>query len=128
MPSDATIINLVGDSMANMFAKCGVPEHIIVNNDKEAILDYGTFAFSVKNKTVTASFFFQDWKGTIKGVKYGDDRQNLSRCWGAVSDVKAKREGKTFDAYGWELTEPKANFWLYFDNDKVSRVQITVRK
>jgi hypothetical protein len=60
LPTDDTIINLVGDSLANMFAKCGVPEEIFVNNDKVAILDFGSFAFSVKSKTVTAAFFFKD--------------------------------------------------------------------
>ena len=130
LPTDETIIKLCGDSLANMFAKCGVPEEIIVNNDKAAILDYGSFAFSVKEKAVTGSYFFPSWKGTFKGAKYGDTKEQVVKILGdGYSDVKGKTgAGKDFEAYGWDLPEQKATFWLYFTDDKVSRVQITLKK
>ncbi len=126
LPTDDTIINLCGDSLANMFAKCGLPESVFANNSKMAILDYGSYGFSVDKKKVTVSYFFDGWKGTIKGVKFGDTKEHVVEVLGSgYSDVK----GKTFQAYGWELKEPKATFWLYFDDDdKVSRVQITQKK
>ncbi len=125
LPTDETIINLVGDSLANMFAKCGEPEMVYANNAKMAILDYGSFGFCVDKKKVTVSYFFKDWKGTIKGVKFGDTKEHVVEVLGkGYSDVK----GKDFQAYGWELKDLNANFWLYFDDDKVSRVQITLKK
>ena len=122
LPTDDTIIKLSGDSMANMFAKCGVPDDIFVNGDKDAILDYGTFGFAVKKKIVTCSYFFDGWKGTFKGVKFGDTKEQAVKVIGT-----GYREvtGKDFDAYGWELKDQKATFWLYFTDNKVDRVQIT---
>lgn len=130
LPSDETIIKLCGDSLANMFGKCGVPVAIVVNADKMAILDYGSFAFSVKDKTVTGSYFFPSWQGTFKGAKYGDTKEQVVKVLGSgYSDVNGKTgAGKDFEAYGWELPEQKATFWLYFTDDKVSRVQITLKK
>jgi hypothetical protein len=128
LPTDDTIIKLCGDSLANMFAKCGVPDEITVNGDKLPVLIYGPFAFTVKTKKVTGSFFFDDWKGTFKGVKYGDTKDQTARVLGSgYSDVKGKgSDGKDFEAYGWPLKDQKATFWLYFTDDKVSNVQITL--
>jgi len=121
--TDDTIIKLCGDSLAKMFAQCGVPEQIFVNGDNAAILYYGSFGFSVKNKSVTGSFFFEDWKGTIKGAKFGDTKEQVVKVLGSdYRDVK----GKDFEAYGWELKEQKATFWLYFTDNKVDRVQIAL--
>jgi hypothetical protein len=123
LPSDDTIIKLCGDSLANLFAKCGTPDTITVNGDKHAVLIYGPFGFTVKNEKVLGSYFFDDWKGTFKGVKYGDAKDQTVTVLGkGYSDVK----GKDFEAYGWPLKEQKATFWLYFTNDKVSNVQITL--
>jgi hypothetical protein len=123
LPSDDTIIKLCGDTLANLFAKCGTPDTITVNGDKHAVLIYGPFGFTVKNEKVLGSYFFDDWKGTFKGVKYGDAKDQTVTVLGkGYSDVK----GKDFEAYGWPLKEQKATFWLYFTNDKVSNVQITL--
>ncbi|HEX4000842.1 MAG TPA: hypothetical protein VHX65_20005 [Pirellulales bacterium] len=127
MPTDDTIIKLCGDSLANMFAKCGVPEEITVNGDNLAVLIYGPYAFTVKGKKVIGSFFFDDWKGTIKGVKYGDTKDQSVKVLGkGYSDVNGKgSDGKPFEAYGWNDKSQKATFWLYFTDGKVSNVQVT---
>jgi len=127
LPTDATIVALCGDTLANVFAKCGVPEEITVNGDNLPVLLYGPFAFTVKNKTIVGSFFFDDWKGTIKGVKYGDAKDQAVKVLGkGYEDVKGKgSDGKPFEAYGWDDKTQKATFWLYFTDDKVSNIQIT---
>jgi len=127
-PTDDAIIKLCGDSLANMFAKCGLPHEITVNGDNAAVLIYGPFAFTVKNKLVTGSFFFDDWKGTIKGVKYGDTKTVVVNVLGSgFRDVKGTgSDGKPFESYAWDDKNQKATFWLYFTDDKVSNVQITL--
>jgi hypothetical protein len=129
LPSDQTIIDLCGGQIADMFAKCGVPDAITVNGDNFAVLIYGPYAFTVKNKKIHGSFFFDDWKGTIKGVKYGDTKDQVVQVLGkAYSDVKGKgsSDAKPFEAYGWDNKDKKVTFWLYFTDDKVSNVQITL--
>jgi hypothetical protein len=127
-PSDATIIDLCGGHIADMFAKCGVPDAITVNGDNVAVLIYGPYAFTVKNKKILGSFFFDDWKGTIKGVKYGDTKDQVVKVLGAgYSDVKGKgSDGKPFEAYGFDNKDKKVTCWLYFTGDKVSNVQFTL--
>jgi len=121
-PTDATIIKLCGDSLANMFAKCGLPQNIYVNGDNLAILGYGPFGFAVNNKTVTRCYFFGDWTGAINVTKIGDTKDSVVKALGSgYCDVK----GNGFEAYGWTLTEPKVTFWAYFTDNKVDQVQIT---
>jgi hypothetical protein len=124
-PSDDTIIKLCGDTIANMFAKCGTPDTITVNADKVAVLIYGNYGFTVNRDKVLGSYFFDDWKGTFKGVKYGDTKDAAVKALGkSYKEVKGK--DNSFDAYGWPLTDQKCTFWLYFTDDKVSNVQITL--
>ena len=128
-PSDETIIKLCGDSIANLFASsAALPVTITVNGDKVAVLIYGPFGFTVNEKTVNGSYFFDDWKGPFKGVKYGDSKDQAVKVLGkGFKDVKGKgSSGKDFEAYGWPLKEQKSTFWLYFTDDKVSNVQITL--
>jgi hypothetical protein len=123
LPSDETIIKLCGDMLANMFAKCGTPDTITVNGDKVAVLIYGPYGFTVNRDKVVGSYFFGDWKGTFKGVKYGDTKDQAVKVLGnKFKDVK----GKDFEAYAWPLPDQKATFWLYFTDDKVSNVQVTL--
>lgn len=126
LPSDDTIINLCGDTLAHVFEKCGLPKEITVNGDNLAVLHYGPFAFTVKGKHVEGSFFFDDWSGTIKGIKYGDTKNQTVTVLGrGYQEVTGKgSDGKPFDAYGWDDKQAKRTFWLYYTDDKVSNVQI----
>ncbi len=122
--TDDTIINLCGSRLPKLFAQCGNPDQIFVNDDKKAILDYGNFGFRVEDKTITGCYFFDGWKTTFKGVKFGDTKDQTVKVLGkSFEEVK----GKGFDAYGWELKDLGATFWLYFTDDKVSSVQITLK-
>lgn len=127
-PTDDTIIKLCGGTISDMFAKCGVPQEITVNGDNLAVLIYGPYAFTVKNKKVRGSFFFDDWKGTIKGIKYGDTKDQAVKALGSgFSDVKGtSADGKPFEAYGWDDKSQNSTFWLYFTDGKVSNVQVTL--
>jgi hypothetical protein len=58
-------------------------------------------------------------------VKFGDTKEHVVEVLGKGYD---EVKGKTFEAYGWELKDLKATFWLYFDDDKVSQMQITLKK
>jgi hypothetical protein len=124
--TDATIIGLCGDSLANLFAKCGPPADIFVNDDKLPILTYGAYGFRVENKVVTGSYFFKAWTGSFNGINRGDTKdQAIKVLGGTYKEIK----GKDFDAFGWTLPAKKAVFWLYFTKDgKVDYPQVVLDK
>jgi hypothetical protein len=61
-------------------------------------------------------------------VKYGDTKSQVVNVLGnGFNDVKGTgSDGKPFESYGWEDKNQKVTFWLYFTDDKVSNVQITL--
>jgi hypothetical protein len=126
-PTDDKIIAQVGDRLAKVFARFGTPEDVWGNKGKEGILSYWSFAFAVKDKTITACFFAEgSWKGTVRGIKFGDTREQVVKTLGGnYTEVK----GADFNSYGWELKEQNAKFWVYFDKDnKVNQMEVTLQK
>ena len=123
IPTDDVIIKLCGDTLTSMFARCGTPVEIFVNDDKQAIVGSGQFGFRVKEKTVTGCCFFQSWTGSFKGSKCGDSKdQAVKTLGGTYKEIK----GKDFDAFGWKLAAQKSTFWLYFKNDKANYPQVVL--
>src|SRR4051794_13095769 len=78
-PSDKAIIEMCGGRLRKVFDQFGAPIDVYVSGTKKdsVSLDYGPYAFRVLDKTVRTCFFYDDWKGTIKGIKIGDDRDSV---------------------------------------------------
>jgi hypothetical protein len=124
-PTDSVIIGLCGDTLANLFAKCGPPADLFVNDDKLPILNYGAYAFRVQNKVVTGCYFFEAWTGSFNGVKRGDTKEQAIKVLGGTY---TESKGKDFDAFGWDLPAKKVRLWLYFKDGKVDYPQIVLEK
>jgi hypothetical protein len=124
-PTDGEVIGLCGERMAKVFDRFGSPEDIRVSGDNDGgiDLDYGAFGFKIKGKTTTACFYWHDWKGPVKGVKIGDDKEQVIKTLGANKQVFKHPDG--LEDYGWELNTPNAVLWVYFDKDsKVKMIDV----
>ena len=127
-PSDASIIDMCGARLAKVFAQFGNPEEVYCiraskpENDTVA-LEYGSFNFRVRDKVVRICTFFSGWKGTIKGIKIGDSREQTVSVLGPKQDSFKNEDG--WDDYGWDLKASDAVLWIVFDkDDKVRTVTV----
>ncbi len=130
--TDTTVINLCGARLAKMFAQCGTPIDLRVKRgekpeEDEVLCNYGTYAFRVRDKQVRTCFLWIDWKGTIKGIKIGDTREDVVKVLGKPYIIEKNKDGVITD-YGYELKELDADFFANFDKDgKVWRVEISLK-
>ena len=130
--ADATIINLCGGRLSKMFAQCGTPVDLRVKRgetpaEDDVLCDYGTYAFRVRDKLVRTCFFWVDWKGTVRGIKIGDRREDVVKVLGKAPTTDKDKDGRV-TAYGYEIKDLDADFFVNFDNDgKVWRVEISLK-
>src|ERR1043165_5391416 len=71
-PSDASVIEMCGGGLKKGFAQIGAPQDVYPSGGEKndsVTLDYGPFAFQVREKIIRICYFRSQWKGTIKGIK-----------------------------------------------------------
>ena len=74
--------------LAKLFATFGIPDDVRAYReddqakDDTVVLDYGAYGFKVRKKTVRNCLFWPNWKGTIKGIKIGDSRDDVAKVLG----------------------------------------------
>jgi hypothetical protein len=130
--TDATVINLCGGRLSKMFAQCGTPVDMKVKRgstpaEDDVLCDYGTYAFRVRDKLVRTCFLWIDWKGTVKGIKIGDTREDVVKVLGKPYIVEKDKDGVITD-YGYDLKDLDADFFANFNKDgKVWRVEISLK-
>jgi hypothetical protein len=123
-PTDTQVMSACGGRLARVFAQFGTPSDARVADSKDAIiLDYDSFAFMVRDKTVRVCYFWSAWNGTVKGIKIGDTREATVKVLGAQKRADKNSDG--VDDYGWEMRDYDATLWVVFDKDnKVTRIQL----
>jgi len=116
-PAADAVLSLCGARLAKVFDRVGVPEDVEASGDDDGgvDLDYGAFGFKIKDKTATACFFWKDWKEPVKGVKFGNTKDQVIKILGATKRVFKHKDG--LEDYGWDLKEPDAVLWVFFDKD-----------
>ncbi len=116
-PTDGDVIHLAGARLARVFAKFGAPADMFVadagTDDASVCLDYGSFGFFVRNKSVTTVLFWQDWTGSACGASIGDTADALVQKLGKADNIEAGDNGT------------QRLYWDYKANDEVMRLQIT---
>jgi hypothetical protein len=130
-PTDDAIIDTCGVRLARLFARFGAPQDILAKrgsmpNEDDVLLDYGSFLFRIRDKTVRNCFFLNDWKGPIRGIKIGDSTDEAKKVLGAPRVAYKNKDGTT--DYQYDLKDLDATFWANFDKDgKLKRVEIDLK-
>jgi hypothetical protein len=132
--TDATIINLCGARLSKLFAQLGPPENVRPERgdkpeEDDVFFDYGAAGFGckVRNKAVPVCFFFKDWKGTVRGIKIGDSREDVVKVLGNATTTVKDKNG-VITAYGYDLKELDAYFFANVDETgKVWRVEVSLK-
>jgi hypothetical protein len=95
--------------------------------DDEVYCDYEAYGFKVRNRIVRVCFFWEEWKGPIRGIKIGDSREDVVRVLGKAPTTVKDKDGVVI-AYGYKLKDMGANFFANFDkNGKVVRVEVSLK-
>ena len=133
-PTDEDIINMVGGRLFKLFAQFGTPEDLRTVRSEETpemdtvLLEYGAFAFNVRQKTVQACYFLTGWKGKIKGINLGDSREQVVKALGDEYENSEIKNDDGVHDYLWELKENGGVLWVTFDkNDRVKRVAVVLK-
>jgi hypothetical protein len=127
-PTDEAIINTCGSRLVKVFAQFGTPVDLFPQRGNQpdgdsVTLDYGTFGFQIRQKTVQACFFWAEWPGTIKGFKIGSTRAEVVKLLGDSNKTFKNSEGT--EDLGWNRADLDAVFWVDFDKDnKVRKVEV----
>ena len=130
--TDATIINLCGGRLSKVFAQCGTPVDLRAKRgsspaEDDVLCDFGTYAFRVRDKQVRTCFFWIDWKGTVKGIKIGDTREDVVKVLGKPYIIEKDKDGVVTD-YGYDLKDLDSDFFANFDKDgKVWRFEVSLK-
>jgi hypothetical protein len=132
--TDTTIINLSGARLSKLFAQVGLPDNIRPERgakpeEDNVFFDYGAAGYGckVRSKVVYACFFFKDWKGTVRGIKIGDSREDVVKVLGKAPTTVNDKNGAV-TAYGYELKDLDADFFANFDETgKVWRVEVSLK-
>jgi hypothetical protein len=129
-PSDDAVTNLCGERLARMFAQFGTPTDAYALRGSTPDLDgviftYGTYAFTVRDKTVHTCWFMSGWTGTIKGIKIGDSQQDVEKVLGTTHQTDKTTSQSTLGDFGFDLKDLDAVFWAEFDkNNKVYQIEV----
>jgi hypothetical protein len=129
-PTDEMIINACGTRLVKVFAKFGQPSDLYPyrgdTTDKDGVtMDYGLFTFSFRDKIIRSCFFWQQWTGTIKGIKMGDSRQDVEKALGTNHQTDKADAVSAGGDYGFDLKDLGVTLWFDFDqNDKVNKVEV----
>ena len=127
--TDATIIDICGGRLAKMFAQFGPPSHILAirgdtPDEDDVLCDYESYMFRVHDKVIRFCFFRTDWKGTIRGIKIGDSREDVVKVLG-TAPITVKDKNGVITAYGYRMKDLDVQFHADFDEEgKVKRVEI----
>jgi hypothetical protein len=128
-PTDAAIIETCGGRLKKVFAQYGPPQDVYASGGEKndsVTLDYGPFAFQVREKIVRICFFRSQWKGAIKGIKIGDTRDSVVKAMG--EKYTTAKNADEVDDYAWELKDQDADLWVIFDKEsKVASVQVELK-
>ena len=129
-PTDKAIIGIRGSAFAKVFAQFGLPGDITAvrrsTRSKDGVLlDYGAFGFLVRHKVVDACFFWSDWKGSIRGIKMGDSRENVVKVLGSKPRYTIRDKDNAITAYGYDLKGSDVCYFANFDDHgKLDKVEI----
>ena len=131
--TDATVINLCGGRLAKMFAQCGTPVDISVKRgdtpaEDDVLCNYGAYAFRVRDKLVRVLLYMGGLEGHDQGSQ--DRRQPRRRGESARARPRLPTRTRTarVTAYGYDLKDLDADFFVNFDKDgKVWRVEISLK-
>ena len=130
--TDATIINSCGSRLFKMFAQYGTPGDLrVIRGDTpaedEVLCDYEAHGFRVRNKVIQSCFFWEDWKGSIRGIKIGDSREDVVKVLG-TPPITVKDKKGVVTVYGYELKDLDDKFFTNFDKDgKVWRGEVSLK-
>jgi hypothetical protein len=130
-PTADAIINLVGARISKVFAQLGTPEDLhtwrgSTPEEDNVVLDYGTFVVYVHHKTANSCLFRSEWKGKVKGIKFGDDQKQAVGALGSEHETYKSEDGT--QAYVWDLKEIDSSLTVQFDkNNKVAGLMIVLK-
>jgi hypothetical protein len=130
-PTDDTIIDLCGARLVRVFSRLGTPTDVFATRGDKAeldsvTLDYGSFGFRVRDKTVRACFFWSEWKDTVRGFRIGDGREQVVKALG--NKYQAEKNNDGVDDYCYDLKDLDAMLWVDFDKDnKVVKVEVQLK-
>src|SRR5262245_25273685 len=120
-PSDEQIIDMVGGRLAKIFVRFGTPADLFPVRANESpemdlvILEYRSFAFGIRNKTVQTCYFVRGWAGTIKGIKLGDSREQVVKTLGKEYEPSDVVNNDNVYDFAWDLKETDSLLWAIFD-------------
>lgn len=129
--SDESVIGACGGSVADMFARFGVPQDVVAARGQTAeeddvLVDYGEILFRTRDQKVRCCFFLKSWKSTIRGIRIGDSREAVTQVLGKPQHIIRSKDHVETD-YGYDLRQPKLSLWANFDKDgHVRRVEIAL--
>jgi len=116
----------LGVRLYKIFEVFGNPYDLFCSADgkSETILDYGTFAFQVGNKTVNIVYFWENFKGIVFEVSIGTSSEDLFKKYGKPTlEKRSTIDGNVIWVYN--LVKTDRMFVVFFDKDnKISRMQI----
>lgn len=126
-PAAETLISIRGGGLERM-QQFGAPELVIAKRGKESdnddvLFNYGPFILRVHHDTITNCFFLNTWKGSIRGIRIGDSREDVVNALGKPRIIYSKAGVET--DYGYVLKDSNAMLYANFNDDgNVKRVEI----
>ena len=72
------------------------------------------------------SFFFNDWTGSIRGIRIGDSYAEVTKVLGNPATTVKNKEG-VVTAYGYDLKDLGAYFFTNFKAGNVWRVEVSLK-
>jgi hypothetical protein len=118
LPTVDDIAAMLGQSLANVFAKYGAPADVFVTGadtkTPSVIADFSKFGFEIRDKKVIECEFWLGWPGPVMGAKIGDVADDIVKEMGQpAEDIK--------NADGTELME-------WHNSDKKIKISIAFNK
>ena len=131
LADDEAIITLCGGRQARMFALFGVPQELwsergATEAEDDVFVGYGPFGFKIQDERVRVSFFFNDWTGSIRGIRIGDSYAEVTKVLGNPATTVKNKEG-VVTAYGYDLKDLGAYFFTNFKAGNVWRVEVSLK-
>lgn len=128
-PDSDKILEMIGLRLNKVFQNFGYPKDLLgscEDNQFEVTLDYGTYAFKIKSKTVIICFFWEDYKKPVRGIKIGDSSTKVISILGKPFSQFSRDDGSTI--MFWDDKENDAFFVVFLSEDgTVKRIQLELK-
>jgi hypothetical protein len=116
----------LGARLYKVFKTFDKPRDVFCSGDGkgEVVLDYGTFAFQIGNKTVTIVYFWENFPGVVFGVKTDMSMDKIKEVLGKPNETKvSKIDGGTILIY--TIPQTDRMFVVIFNKQgRIIRMQI----